>query len=401
LNIVKFGLVAAAGLALAACTQQQVQTRSGPPPVPVSLAKATQESVPFELQAVGTVEASSTVEVKSQVAGQLMRVQFTEGETVAAGALLFQIDARPYEEALRQANASVARDRAQMRQAEATLARDEAQAKNAVADARRYAELDAAGVISKAQHDQVQTSADVARESVRASQAAIESYRAALESDLAAVEKAKLDISYCSIHAPIAGRTGNLLVHPGNLVRANGDDPLVVIHQVSPIFVNFSVPEQHLAHIRRLSAKTRLPVRVTLQDEPSRAATGYLTVIDNTVDPTTGTIKLKAAVPNTDGMLWPGQFVNVAMKLETIENATVVPSEAVQSGQRGQFIYVVKSDGTVEPRPVTPGRAFGRKIIIDHGISPGDSVVVDGHLRLFPGARIRPVDASKIDSEIL
>jgi multidrug efflux system membrane fusion protein len=176
---------------------------------------------------------------------------------------------------------------------------------------------------------------------------------------------------------------------------------MVVIHQVSPIFVNFSIPEQHLGHIRRLSAKTRLPVRATLQDDPGRAASGYLTVIDNAVDSTTGTIKLKATFPNADGLLWPGQFVNAAITLETIANATVVPSEAVQSSQQGQFIYVVKSDGTVDPRPVTPGRAFGQKIIIDEGIRPGDSIVVDGQLRLFPGARIRPVEASKIDSEKL
>jgi multidrug efflux system membrane fusion protein len=394
--LIPFCLAAAA--CLSGCKQQKAETTSGPPPVPVSVAYATRESVPFEINVVWTVGASSTVEVKSQVAGQLLRATFQEGQNVAEGALLFEIDARPFEEALRQAEAALARDKAQLRQAQATLARDEAQSRNADADAARHAELVKAGVISKSQYDQVRTSADVYRESVRASQAAIESHRAALQSDVAAIDKAKLDISYCSIHSPVSGRTGNLLVHPGNLVRASGDTPLVVIHKITPIFVNFSVPEQHLGHIRRLSARSRLTVRVSLQDEPGRVAQGHVAVIDNSVDAATGTIKLKAAFANTDSMLWPGQFVNVALTLDTIEDATVVPAEAVQNGQQGQFIYVVKSDGTVDARVVKTGRAFGRRMIVQEGVKPGDSLVVDGQLRLFPGARIQKVDPTKLES---
>jgi multidrug efflux system membrane fusion protein len=334
--------------------------------------------------------------VKSQIAGQLLRVHFNEGQNVSNGALLFEIDARPFREALRQAEAAVARDQAQLRQAEATLAREMAQSKNADAEASRYEELQKIGVISRAQRDQVQTSADVSRESVRAAKAAIESARAALDSDLAAVDKAKLDISYCEIRAPFSGRTGNLLIHPGNLVKAN-DSPLVVIHQVAPIFVTFSVPERHLGEIRRLSASGKLPVRVSPQDDPSRSAAGNVTVVDNAVDTTTGTIKLKGIFANADGMLWPGQFVTAVLTLGTVVNATVVPAEAVQSGQQGQYVYVVKPDQTVEPRVVIAGRAFEKKIIIEKGVAPGDTVVTDGQLRLFPGARIRPVDASKID----
>lgn len=388
-------LVVLTTFALASCKQQKVQTNSAPPAVPVSTAKAAQESVPIELRIVGAVEPSATVQVKSQVAGQLLQANFAEGQNVAKGALLFEIDSRPFQEALRQAEAAVARDRAQLRQAEAALAREAAQSKNAEAEATRYTELAKAGVISRAQQDQVLTSADVSRESVRSAQAAIESARAALESNLAAVDKAKLDISYCKIHAPIAGRTGNLLVHPGNLVKIN-DVPLVVIHQISPVFVSFSVPERYLGEIRRIGT-AKLGVRVSLQEEPSQAVSGQIAVIDNSVDQATGTIRLKAAFSNSGGMLWPGQFVNVLLTMGSAENATVVPAEAVQNGQQGQFVYVVKGDQTVEPRVVRPGRAFERKVILENGVAPGETVVVDGHMRLFPGARIRQVDARAID----
>jgi multidrug efflux system membrane fusion protein len=387
-----------AAAAFTGCQQQKAASApAGPPAVPVSVAKASQESVPTELRVVGTVEASAIVQIKSQVAGQLERVAFTEGQNVNQGDLLFVIDQRPYQEALRQAEAAVARDRAQIAQSEAALARDAAQAEFAKSDAARYAELQKAGVVSKSQSDQSQTAANVSREAARATQASIESARAALESDNAAVASARLALGYCEIRAPIAGRTGNLLVHAGNLVKVN-DVPLVVIHQFSPIFVNFSVPERHLAAIRRLHAAHRLPVRVYAQDNPNRAATGSLSVIDNTVDTATGTIHLKATFDNREGLLWPGQFVTSVLTLDTIQNATVVPAEAVQAGQQGQFIYVVKADNKVESRVVTTGLNFGRKTIIEKGIAPGETVVIDGQLRLFPGAEVRTVDPGKLEA---
>jgi membrane fusion protein, multidrug efflux system len=367
----------------------------GPPPVPVALAKATQESIPLEVRVVGTIEASARVEVKSQVAGELLRVYFTEGQNVKKGEPLFELDARPYEDALRQAQALLARDKAQLQQAEAGLARDNAQLKYADADAARYTELAKAGVISRAQSDQVRTTADVTRESARATQASIETAKAGIESDMAAIERAKLDISYTKINAPISGRTGNLLVHAGNLVKPN-DVPLVVINQLTPIWTTFSVPEQHLGTIRRLAAQRKLPVRVSLQDDPGRSITGELSVIDNTVDASTGTIRLKAVFPNSDGLLWPGQFVNVTLNLDTIANAIVVPAEAVQEGQQGRFIYVVKEDKSVEPRLVTAGRIFDRRIVIEKGIQAGDTVVTDGHLRLYPGAKVVQVDMKRL-----
>jgi len=381
-------------LALAACNQKTEAKKGGfgPPVVPVSAAQATQESVPTELRVVGTVEASAIVQVKSQIGGQLLSMGFTEGQNVAKDQVLFEVDPRPYQEALRQAEANVSRDRAQIGQLEAQLARDAAQAKFNQTDAARYTELLKAGVVSKSQSDQATTSADVARESERATKAAIDSAKAALESDVAAVGTAKLNLSYCEIRAPLAGRTGNLLVHPGNLVKAN-DVPLVVIHQVSPIFVNFNVPEQHLAAVRRLSATHKLAVRVLPQDAPERGAIGTLSVIDNTVDTATGTIHLKGTFENRDGLLWPGQFVTAVLTLDTIQGATVVPSEAVQAGQQGQFVFVIKPDKTAEIRPVKVGAVFGKKSVIESGVAPGETVVTDGHLRLFPGAHVQLVDA--------
>ncbi|HYP13266.1 MAG TPA: efflux RND transporter periplasmic adaptor subunit, partial [Bryobacteraceae bacterium] len=292
----------------------------------------------------------------------------------------------------------VTRDRAQLRQAEAALARDTAQSKNAQAEADRYAELAKAGIISRAQQDQVRTSAEVTRESVRAAQAAIESAKASLESDLAAVDRAKLDISYCRILAPISGRTGNVLVDPGNLVRAN-DAPLVVIHRISPVFVSFSVPEQHLSAIRALSASRRLEVRVSPQEAPDRPLIGQLSLVDNSVDTTTGTIRLKATLPNTDAALWPGQFVNAILTLDTTKDASVVPLEAVQSGPKGSYVYVVQPNKTVENRVIVAGRSFARRIIINSGLKPGETVVIDGHLRLAPGARVRVVDPSTLEGK--
>lgn len=370
------------------------------PPVPVSVAVAAEEAVPVQIRAIGTVEPSSTVQIKSQVAGELMSVRFAEGRDVSKGDLLFEIDPRPYRDALAQAEAAVAKDRALLNQAQANLARDTAQAKSAEADGNRYEQLAKEGVAPQMQATQYRAAADAARESVHADQAAIESARASLDSDQAAVARAKLDLSYCEIRSPMDGRAGNLLVHPGNLIKVN-DVALVVINRIAPIFVSFGVPEEQLAAIKQRSTHAQLPVQASTDADPGKIAQGKLTVIDNAVDTNTGTIRLKAIFDNQEHTLWPGQFANVVLTLDTQSNATVVPSEAVQDGQRGQFIFVVKADQTVESRNVTVTRTIGRKAVIAKGIAPGETVVTDGQLRLYPGAKIQPVPAGKVDNQAL
>lgn len=374
---------------LAGCKKNATEAKGPPraPVAPVVVGKASTASIPIEVAVVGTTEASETVQVKAQVAGQIVRVGFTEGQVVEKGALLFQIDDRPYQQSLTQAEAAVARDRAALQQAEANIVRDSAQAKYSEAEAKRYVELSAAGVVSKTQLDQMRTTADKDTSSLLATRAGLESLKANLASDLSAVEKAKLDIAYCAVRSPIAGRTGTILVHAGNVIKAN-ETNLVVVNRTTPLFATFSVPELHLGTIRKLQAAARLPVRASLKDSPKAVATGTLAVIDNAVDPATGSIRLKATFPNTDGMFWPGQFVDVVLGLGQVTNATVVPSEAVQPGQKGPFVYRVKPDQTVEVVQVTVGETYRSQTVVS-GLNPGDEVVTDGQLRLAPKMKVR------------
>jgi len=368
--------------------------------VPVTIALAESENVPVEIRIVGTVEPSSRVEIKSMVAGQITNVGFTEGADVKQDDLLFEIDQRPYQEALRQAEAAVERDRAQLRQSEAALQKDTVQSKNADIDAQRYDALLKGKLVSEQQRLQYTSAADAAREALATDHAAIDTARATLNVEQVAIDKAKLDLSYCQIKAPISGRTGNLLVHAGNLVKAN-DVPLVVINRVNPVFVSFNAPERHLDEIRRLSATHRLPVHViphgTSADHETSADKehGMLTLIDNTVDAQTGTIHLKGTFDNAHRLLWPGQFVDVVLQLGSTQNATVIPAQAVQAGQKGQFVYVVKKDETVEPRVVSIARTIEDKVLIDTGVKAGETVVTDGQMMLFPGAHVKVVPAAK------
>jgi len=357
------------------------------PPVPISVGTATEETVPIQVRAVGNVEPYSTVEVKAQVGGQLLNVRFAEGANVKKGDLLFEIDPRPLREALRQAEATLRKDEAQLRAAEANLARDRAQSKNAQAEAARFEQLSKEGLSTRMQEAQIRTAAEVATESVRADEAAVESIRASLESDRAALEQAKLNLAYSEIRAPLSGRTGNLLMHVGNLVKANDDKPLVVINQIAPIFVTFGVPERYLSLISQQNSRRKLMVEVAQGKESEETIHGTLAVIDNTVDKNTGTIRLKAVFDNRDASLWPGQFANVVLTMDR-QTATVIPAEAVQAGQQGSFVYVVKSDETVEPRPLTIGQTVGGKVMVQKGVVAGETIVTDGQSRLFPGAKI-------------
>lgn len=355
--------------------------------VPVVVADVVQKTIPVHLRAIGNVQAYSTVSVLSQINGEIVRVHFTEGQDVRQGDLLFTIDPRPFEAALQQAEAALLQQRAQVQQAEANLARDEAQLENARTQERRYRELVDKEFVAKEQYDQVRTNAKAFEATVRADRAAVNNARASTRAAEAAVENARLQLGYTAIRSPMSGRTGNLLIHQGNVVKANDvGNPLVVITQIHPIYVAFSVPEQYLADIKRYRAAGT--VRVEALSQGKALAQGQLTFVNNTVDPTTGTIQLKATFQNTDNALWPGQFVDVMLTLTTEPNATVVPSQAVQVGQQGSYVFVVKPDLTVEPRPVVVSRTVEGDAVIERGVTPGERVVTDGQVRLFPGAKV-------------
>jgi multidrug efflux system membrane fusion protein len=378
------------------------------------VATVAQKAVPLQVLAVGTVQAYTTVGIKSQVAGQIQTVHFKEGDEVKRGDLLFTIDPRPLAAAVRQAEANVAKDRAQLRQAEAArgqrraeitqaqanLDRDLAQLENARVQEQRYRELVRKELVAREQYDQIRTALAAFEATVQADRAAIENARAAaqaadamvdnaraaINANEAMVETARLQLAYTTIRAPMDGRTGNLLVQAGNVVKSGEDNPLVVIAQVRPIYVSFGVPEHQLPAIKTYRA--RGPVQVEAKLEGGRSSVvGAVTFMNNTVDPTTGTIQLKATFPNADNALWPGQFVDVALTLTT-EQAIVVPARTVQAGQKGPFVFVVKPDLTVESRPVKPGRRLASELVIEQGLAPGERIVTDGQLRLVPGARV-------------
>ena len=416
------GVFLAAVVILSGCSADPTQGADVKTPpvseaVPVSVSAAVTKAVPIQVQANGTVQAIATVTIMSQVDGQISRIHFTEGQNVKRGDLLFTLDQRPFDATLLQAQGNLGRDTAQLQQAEAALAqsvaaekqaeanleRDLAQLANADAEARRYKELIDEGAVSKEQYDQVRTAALAIQATVQADRAAINNAKAAIgaakatvgnakaaiRADQAAVESARIQLGYTSIRAPMEGRTGNLLVHVGSSVKARDvGSPLVVINQIRPIYVSFSVPEQDLADIRKYEAAGSLNVGALLPGQGERALDGKLTFINNTVDPSTGTIQLKATFPNSDNLLWPGQFLNVVLTLTTVSRAVVIPSQAIQTGQQGSYVFVVTPDHIVEYRPVTPGRSLDNETIVEKGLATGEQVVTEGQIRLVPGARV-------------
>jgi len=368
--------------------------KGGAGDVPVQVSVVVRKSVPVEVQVIGNVEAYATIAVKAQVGGLLTSVYFHEGDYVKKGDPLFTIDPRPFEAAVNQAVANNARDQAALGQAKANLARDVAQARYAEAQAARYSELFKSGIISKDQDEQLRATADAQTQAVASDSAAIKSAEAAIGASQAAIETARIQLDYTSIRSPIDGRTGAINVKLGNVVTANTVD-LMSINQVEPIYVTFSVPEAQLPAIKRYMAEGKLPVRAQPHDDPESAETGVLTFVDNAVDMTTGTIKLKATFPNADHQLWPGEFVRVTLRLTTQSNAIVAPSEAVQTGQNGSFVYVVKADRTVESRSVVTGARVDRDMVVEQGLEPGETVVTEGQLRLAPGTRVVVRDAGR------
>jgi multidrug efflux system membrane fusion protein len=356
-------------LALSGCSLDKSK-QNGPqppqnPPVFVTVAPVVETTVPLQIRTIGLVEPYSTVLVKAQIEGTLMRVHFKEGQDVKTSDVLFTIDPRPYVAALDQAQANLARDRIH--------------AENARREASRSAALHTRGIASDEERDK--------------SAAEAAAYEADVRADIAAVETAKVKLDYCTIRSPIDGRTGSLKVHEGNLVK--GNDVLVTIVQLSPAYVDFSVPEQDLPDLKKYMAAGKLKVEASASDDMSNPAVGELTFVDNMVDDTLGTILLKGTFPNSDRTLWPGQFVNVVLTLTYQPDVVVVESRAVQTGQNSQYVFVLTPKSTVEERTVVVGRTLENehKTILTKGVKAGEKVVTDGLLRLVGGATVKVQDA--------
>jgi multidrug efflux system membrane fusion protein len=414
------------------------------PPAPVSVAAAVTRDAPIYLDVIGKSVAQEVVSVQPQTSGRITAVHFADGAELKAGDLLFTIDPRPLQAALEQAEANVARDEAQVRQAEANTARDQAQAQqaqaavvqaqaqlrqaeaNVVRDAaqvenarvqdQRYAELVRQGYVAREQSDQVKTALEMATANLRADQAmvenaraaiaaaeaalqqaraavlagraAIENARASIRADQAAVESARLQLAYTEIRSPIAGRAGQRLADLGNIVSATSGS-LLTIQRLDPIYAEFTVTENDLSTVQRQMAQGTLRVEVRLPDEPARPLMGALTFVDNAVQDGTGTVKLRATVPNKDHRLWPGRFVKVRLVLGQARDAVLVPAAAPQMSAKGPFVYVVKADATAELRPVTLGQVQGELVVVATGLKAGERVVTSGHIAVAPGGKVR------------
>jgi membrane fusion protein, multidrug efflux system len=345
-------------LAASGCSKEQ----AAPAPqaaIPVIASKVTQKAMPVQLTAIGNVVAYS-VSVEAQVAGELLDVHFKEGDFVHKGQLLFTIDPRPYEAALAQVQGK--------------FVRDKAVAANSRAQEQRFSKLLADGVVSPSDAD--------------ASSSGAAADEATVAADDAALKMAQLNLEYCRIYAPMDGRTGAVLVKPGNLVNV-ADVPIVVIKQLSPIPVEFTLPQQYLSDFTKYLAARPLRVEATLPNSSGRPEVGKLHFVNNTVDATTGTIRMGALFDNPTNALWPGLYVNVLITLEERSNSTVIPAQAITAGLQGSFVYVVQADGTVAPRPVVSSRSVEGQAVIDKGLKPGEIVVTDGQVRLVPGAKVQ------------
>lgn len=347
-----------AAFLVTACSGKEA--KQPPPAVPVVVAQAVQKDVPVQIRGIGTVEAEYSVTVRSRIDGQITQIHFREGQNVRTGDLLFVLDPRAIE--------------ASLRQAEATLAKDKVQAVNAEVVAKRYALLAQKGYVAQNDYDQYRTTA--------------EALKATVQADQAAVENLRVQRQYCYIRSPINGRTGRLLVDLGSVVK-NNDTAMLVVNQLMPVKVAFSVPEKYLADIRKYRAAGTLKVEALIPED-KRPEAGTIFFVDNAVDTATGTIRLKGTFTNREKRLWPGQFVEVLLTLTTQKGAMVIPSAAVNTGQQGAYVYVVKPDQTAEMRAVVVNRSLDGDTVIDKGVAPGETVVTDGQIRLVPGSRVTP-----------
>ena len=357
-------------LALPACSREKTEKPKSMPPALVVTAIVSQRDVPIEIKTFGTMEASESVTIQPMVSGELTKVGFREGEDVEQGALLFEIDSRPYLAALNKAQASLSRNRVIM--------------ENARKDYGRYFQLVKEGIVTQAEAEGYRTKAETAA--------------ADLAADQAAVADAKAQLSYCTITAPISGRLGNLAMDRGNVVKAN-DTALVTINKLAPILATFTIPEKDLAAVQQRLAKGEMVVEAEVPGAAGFKEKGQVSFLDNAVDPTTGTIRLKGQFANEEKRLWPGQFVTLAITLEVRKEAVVVPSQALLTGQNGQFVFVIKTDQTAEIRPVAVGPAYEGVTIIDQGLQAGEQIVVDGQMRVIPGGKVETKGTNKPGSD--
>lgn len=364
-NIVPVFL-ASVSLLLPACTAKQAEKPKPRPPAPVLVAAATQRDVPVILKAIGNIEASESVTIKTQMSGELIKVAFREGQDVKKGELLCQIDPRTYQGALKKAEAALARDRVVM--------------ENAKANYERYRQLVKEGIVTQEQAEGYRATSESAAASVAA--------------DQAEVENAHTQLSYCTIKAPISGRLGVLAVNQGNVVKAN-DSALVTINKLTPIYATFTIPEKELSEIKRQLAGGKVFVEAEVPGQAGETEKGVITFLDNSVDAATGTIKLKGTFENSRKRLWPGQFVNLSLTQAVRKNAVVVPSQAVQTGQQGQYVFVVKPDASAELRPVSVGPINQGVTVIEKGLQPGEQVVIDGQMRVIPGGKVEIKQSEK------
>lgn len=368
-------LLLAAGLAGGACNNQTEASRMPPPrpKIAVTVARAGLKAVPFEVAAIGTVEPYQTVAVKTQVSGPLTAMHFKEGDLVQAGTVLYEIDPAPFQMAVEKAEAALQRSRA-------NRLRNQALLENALAEVKRHEELVAKDYVTRQQYEAIQTTAGALQASIKADEAAI-------RVDEVALKNARLELGYCTIRAPISGRTGEILVYPGNIAKAN-DSVLLNLYQIQPVYVDFSVPEKELSRIRERLRHKRLETLASIPETDLPPEKGHLSFLDPNIAPGTGTIHLKAEFANPGLHLWPGQFVQVAVELALEPDRLVVPAAAVQTGQQGSFVFLVMPDRTVKLRMVQVVRAYGDELVLANGIQPGDTVVTDGHMRLVDGTAV-------------
>jgi membrane fusion protein, multidrug efflux system len=383
---------------LSGCGQQRSSAAGmmGMPPAAVRVVTAAKRDVPLEISSIGNVESMASVDVKSRLAGEVARVAFGEGQDVKAGELLFEIDPEPLQRQIAELEANVARDVAQEKQALANVAKDEAQVRSDQAKADRGLQLAKEGIFSKEQTETVVSTADSSRANLDADRAAVESARATQKSDEAKLAETKLQLTYTQIRAPISGRAGAILVKAGNLVKDN-DTTLVTLLETSPIYVSFAITEQLLPSVRKYNSERPLEVEALTSD--NETVKGVLKFIDNTVDTTTGTIKLKASFENQTRKLWPGQFVNVRSRLEVEPNRVVVPARTIQSGPQGKYLWVMNADTSVVMRPVQVARTYSLDgtdfSVIGQGLAAGETVISEGQLMLAPGAHVRVLKAAE------